>query len=226
MPCAAPARVPVREPAVGAQQLGSAIDYAHAPLPMPESPSPSQHPLAAVLRDGGEAGTSRRLAAFTAAYQELRGIARLQLQHERQNHTLQPTALVNEAFLRLHGSAVPVPTEPAALLAAAANTMRRVLVDHARARGRNKRGGATLRVPLDSLQLATIADAGQLLDLDAALDELKGLEPRLAEQTQLRLFAGLDDLEIATTLGISDRTVRRDWTLARAFLQRRLYGDA
>jgi len=183
---------------------------------------PSRDRLNSALGDEGADGVIRRSAVFTEIYEELRAIARQQLQNERRNHTLQPTALVNEAFLRLSGSSAPVPTDPAALLAAAANTMRRVLVDHARARGRDKRGGARQRVPLDSLQLATSAGAAQLLDLDAALDALKQLDLRLAEHAQLRLFAGLGDPEIASTLGISDRTVRRDWTLARAFLQRHL----
>lgn len=187
---------------------------------MPSDPRPVEH-LTALLQDLHGDATERRTAAFSSIYADLRRIARQCLARERSGHTLQATALVHEAWLRLFGTE-QVFANGQEFLAAAANTMRRVLVDHARARGRQKRGSAPRRIPLDAVQLATVADATEILAIDEAVQALDQLDPRLAEQTKLRLFAGLDDLEIAAALGISDRTVRRDWLLARAFLHRQL----
>jgi RNA polymerase sigma factor (TIGR02999 family) len=187
---------------------------------MPPDPRPVEH-LTSLLQDLHGDAAQLRTTAFSGVYAELRRIARQYLARERAGHTLQATALVHEAWLRLFGTE-QVFGNGQEFLAAAANTMRRVLVDHARARGRQKRGSAPRRVPLDALQLATVADATEILAVDEAVQALDQLDPRLAEQTKLRLFAGLDDVEIAAALGVSDRTVRRDWMLARAFLHRQL----
>jgi RNA polymerase sigma factor (TIGR02999 family) len=128
---------------------------------------------------------------------------------------------VHEAWLRLFGTRQHFANE-AEFLAAAANTMRRVLIDHARGRGRQKRGAGVRPIPLDAVELATRADAEELLAIDEAVAELERRDPRLAEQAKLRLFAGLDEAEVANALAIGERTARRDWVLIRAFLQRHL----
>ncbi len=186
---------------------------------MPSDQPPSTERLTLLLQAAGDQASNQRAVAFSSVYTELRRIARQHLAQERIGHTLQATALVHEAWLRLFGNQQSFASGQE-FLAAAANTMRRVLVDHARARGRQKRGGGQRKVPLDALQLATMADADDVLCLDEAVSALEQRDPRLAEQVKLRLFAGLEEAEVAAALGISDRTARRDWVLARAFLQR------
>ena len=185
------------------------------------SPSPEQ--LTQLLQQAASSADADRSALFAAAYGELRRLARHHLGNERKDHTLQPTALVHEAFLRLAGSELPLDLgDRAQFFAAAATAMRRILVDHARGKGRDKRGGGRRRLPLDGLELATQADPDTVIAIDLAIAELEGLDQRLAQLARLRLFAGLDEAEISDVIGVSDRTVRRDWLLARAFLQRHL----
>lgn len=194
---------------------------------MPSDPVPPEQ-LTLLLRQAADGDTERRHAAFAAVYGELRRLARAELAGERANHTLQATALVNEAFLKLAGVPIGGPpiTERGQFFAAAAAAMRRILVDHARGRGRSKRGGGQRRLPLDALELATGADTDLVLAIDDAVRALEARDPRLAELAKLRLFSGLEDAEIATALGVSERTVRRDWLLARAVLQRDLLEEA
>ncbi|MCB9886925.1 MAG: sigma-70 family RNA polymerase sigma factor [Planctomycetes bacterium] len=187
---------------------------------MPKDPSSTER-LTMLLQAAGDDAGAQRSVAFSSVYAELRRIARQHLAQERIGHTLQATALVHEAWLRLFGNQQSFGSRQE-FLAAAANTMRRILVDHARARGRRKRGGGQRKVPLDALQLATMTDADDVLSVDEAVTALEQRDPRLAEQVKLRLFAGLEEAEVAAALDISDRTARRDWVLARAFLQRHL----
>jgi RNA polymerase sigma-70 factor (ECF subfamily) len=158
-------------------------------------------------------------------YDELHRRAQAYLRRERRDHTLQPTALVHEAFLRL----ARVASEPgmawesrAQFLALAAVMMRRVLVDHARARTSDKRGGAWVRVTLDESVAWEPARELDLLDLDAALVELSAQDARQARLVELRFFGGLPLDEAATVMGVSLATAKRDWALARAWLYRRL----
>lgn len=162
---------------------------------------------------------------FPLVYDELRGLAVRHLRGERAGHTLQPTALVHEAYLRL------VPRENVALrdraqfLAVAAQAIRRVLVDHARGKLRAKRGKRPLRVSMADVAGATPPPDLNLLALDEALDRL-GAEDDLNRQVvELRFFGGMTDDEAASALGIGGRTVRRRWTYARAWLYRELSGD-
>lgn len=187
---------------------------------MPHDPPETQR-LTLLLQEVGEHAAGRCSAAFAGVYGELRRIARQHLGHERIGHTLQATALVHEVWLRLFGTRQTFASGQE-FLAAAANTMRRVLVDHARAKRSEKRGGGRRQLPVDALQLATTQDPDQVLAVDEALVALEARDARLAEQTRLRLFAGLEEAEVAATLGVSERTARRDWLLARAFLQRHL----
>jgi RNA polymerase sigma factor (TIGR02999 family) len=159
-------------------------------------------------------------------YEELRTIAAAQLRGERQEHTLQPTALVHEAYLRLSEQRRRQWKERRQFFAVASRLMRQVLVDHARARAAAKRGGEATRIEVTSLDaLGEIAAAPQVFDvlpLDEALTRLAALQPRLAKVVELRFFGGLEVEETATLLDCSPRTVKRDWALARAWLIREL----
>ena len=160
---------------------------------------------------------------FPLIYGELRRIARRYLAGERRNHTLQPTALVHEAWLRLQKDRAVLQGRTQ-VLALAAQAMRRLLVDHGRHHRRLKRGGDRRRVTLDDLLNASTAavPVEDLLALEAALARLEETDPRGAQIVVLRFFAGLSVPEVAEHLGISIRTVEGDWTHARAWLRREL----
>lgn len=180
---------------------------------------------------------------FPLVYQELRQLAAKQLRGESPTHTLQPTALVHEAYLRLvpapaggNGSAPPCDASQRPLsfedqthfFATAAQAMRRILVDHARHKKRLKRGAQWQRVPIDLSQLqdesSRLDTPDYLLSLDQALDELKQVDPTAAELVHLRYFAGLTVDQAAGALGISSRTASRTWNFARAWLLDRIAG--
>ena len=156
------------------------------------------------------------------AYDELRAVAAGLMTRERTGHTLQPTALVNEAFLRLVDADDLTPNDRGHFVGIAARVLRRVLVEHARARGTDKRGGGAHRVTLDSRVLGTDAAEVDTLALDEALDKLGALDGRPARVVELRFFGGLTIAETADALGVSKRTAELDWSLARAFLRREL----
>lgn len=221
----------------------------------PSAPAPGERPLGGddvAAHDSRHARTPsvgdadvRRLmeqtADWTAAdsatllqrvYGQLRALAAERLRHESAGHTLAPTALVHEAYLRLVGRPASDSSDQPGIrwqnrghfFAAAAESMRRVLIDHARAKGRDKRGGKDGRppkpVPLDLMELAADDDPQQILSVDDALQRLEAMDAPLAHMVRLRFFAGLTEAETAEVLGVSDRTVRRDWTVARAWLRR------
>jgi RNA polymerase sigma factor (TIGR02999 family) len=172
----------------------------------------------------GDAAASERLLALL--YGDLKQRARRQLGHERRDHTLQPTALVHEAYLRLVQQVDVSWQNRAQFLAMAAVMMRRVLVDHARGRGAGKRGGAWVRVPLEGDLGAMAAPEADFGDLDRALHELAAQDARQARLVELRVFGGLSYDDAAEVLGVSAATARRDWTIARAWLFRRLQRHA
>jgi len=165
---------------------------------------------------------------FPLIYGELKKVARRYLGRERRNHTLQPTALVNEAWLRLehqHGSEWQGRTHG---LAIAAQAMRRLLVDHGRGQKRQKRGGGAAPIALDDLVKAATTGAvpvEDLLTLEAALTKLETIDPRAAQVVSLRFFSGLSAPEVAEHLKVSLRTVEADWTHARAWLKREISGE-
>jgi RNA polymerase sigma factor (TIGR02999 family) len=162
----------------------------------------------------------------SAAFGELRAIARRRLRNERADHTLQPTALVNEVYLRLFSSGDEVRyANRAHFFSAAAETMRHILLEHARNRGRQKRGGGRQRVPLAMADVAFEADRDDVEAVDAALRKLEARDAALAQIVKLRFYAGLNHEEIAEALGSSERTIRREWKLAEAFLARELARD-
>lgn len=153
-------------------------------------------------------------------YEELRRLARLQMRSERKSHTLQPTAVVHEAYLRLIDLELDW-QDRAHFLCMTARTMRRVLVDHARARNAAKRGAGAIRLTLDDAFAVTEPDI-DILALDLALIELQSHEERPAKVIELHYFGGLSYKEIAEVLQISENTVDRDLSFARAWLQRAL----
>ncbi len=159
---------------------------------------------------------------FAQLYNELRAIAQRQLRNERGGHTLQATSLVNEAWLRLSSSEGSEWSGHSEFMGAAANVMRRILVDYARARGRLKRGGESGPIMLAEWHAALPGNTIDILAVDEALVRLEQLYPRQARIVVLRFFAGLTVPEVAALLGLSKETVKRDWAMARAWLSLRL----
>jgi RNA polymerase sigma factor (TIGR02999 family) len=158
-------------------------------------------------------------------YEQLRARARKEMAAERPEHTLQPTALVHEAYMRLVGNRELTWQSRAHFYVAAAEAMRRILIEHARKRGRIKRGGNLRRVPLDVVDLAERGDIEEVVSLDDAVRRLEERDKRAADVVRLRFYTGLSEAEVAAALGVTNRTVRRDWALARAWLLRALTAD-
>ena len=173
---------------------------------------------------GGSESALERLMPLV--YGQLRLIARRHLRHERPDHSLQATALVNEAYLRLVDVNRVDYHDRAHFFAMAARVMRRVLVDHARARRYQKRGGSGVRVTLDD-GLVAVGERGQdLVALDDALEALEKVAERKCRVVELRFFAGLSNEEAADALGVSTDTVMRDWSFAKTWLKRELARNA
>ena len=155
-----------------------------------------------------------------AVYAQLRELARRQMAHERGDHTLQTTALVHEAYLRLFGSGHVHFESQQHFFRAAAEAMRRILIEHARNRGRAKRGGRHQRVPLDLADAAVEMDRDDLLYFDELIEKLQEQSPEAATFVRLRFYVGLSVDEIAESLGVHRRTVLREWKYAKAWLYR------
>jgi RNA polymerase sigma factor (TIGR02999 family) len=170
----------------------------------------------------GDSSVEGRL--MEAVYDDLRRKAAGILRHESPGHTLQPTALVNEAYLRLVDQRRVAWQNRAHFLAVAARLMRRILVDYARRRRAAKRGGQAARVTLEDFAARPGSTPLDLLELDEALAELAALDPRQARIVELRAFGGLSVEEAAEVVGVSPATVKRDWSFAQAWLERRLRG--
>ncbi len=171
------------------------------------------------LRQGDQQAEEKLIPLI---YGELRQLAGRYMRGERQGHSLQPTALVHEAYLRLTDMKEANWQSRAHFFAVAAQLMRRILIDHARSHHAHKRGGLAQIVPFDEAFAASFASSEQLLVLDEALDRLAKLDPRQGRIIELRFFAGLTEEETGQVLGISPRTVKRDWRLAKAWLYRQL----
>jgi RNA polymerase sigma factor (TIGR02999 family) len=154
-------------------------------------------------------------------YNELRRVARFHLQRERADHTLQSTALVHEAYLRLLGNQPPELRNRPHFIAVASRLIRQILVDYARERGAAKRDGG-LRVPVEYLEGLPITGDADLLALNDALNDLYGTDERQAKIVDMKFFGGLSSPEVAEVLGLSRATVDRDWSTARAWLHREL----
>jgi RNA polymerase sigma-70 factor, ECF subfamily len=165
----------------------------------------------------GEADAKGEL--FSLLYPELKRIAETRLRPERPDHTLQPTALVSEFFLRLAKHSTLTWRNRAHFLAVASQAMRRSLIDYARARKADKRGGGALLLRIDDLSIASRSGGLDALEFNDLLEKMALEEPRMAQVAELRCFGGLTHEEIGETLGIDERTVKRDWEVAGAWLR-------
>jgi RNA polymerase sigma factor (TIGR02999 family) len=181
-----------------------------------------QHDVTQILREwsGGDRDAPERLMPLV--YDEMRRLARSFLARERDGHTFQPTALVNEAYLRLVDQTRVNWQNRAHFYGIASSMMRRVLIDHARAHATEKRGGVAVHLSIDDVQVPVEKRAASFLALDEALEKLAQMDPRKARIVEMRFFGGLSDEEIAEVLGVSSRTVLRDWKTARLWLYREL----
>jgi RNA polymerase sigma factor (TIGR02999 family) len=185
---------------------------------MEEGTSPASH----LLRAWGRGDLQARDELVPVVYRELRRRAGAYLRRERPDHTLQPTALVHEAYVRLMGQERVAWQNRAHFFAMAAQMMRRVLIDHAREHQAAKRPGAAVKVVLDDRVGTTQPRACELIALDQALVELARIDPRQGQIMELRYFGGLSEQEVAAVLSISRATVTREWHTARAWLYRRM----
>lgn len=188
---------------------------------------PSARPTAGevtVLLHRMHAGDSAALGRLLPlVYDELRAAARRALAREQPGHTLHPSDLVHEAYFKLVGAGGTDWQDRAHFHAVAARTMRQVLVEHARRRLAGKRGGGAVHVTLGDVESARPAGDEELVALDDALERLDAVQPRLRTLVEHRYFGGLSERETAEVLGVSERTVQRDWARARAWLHKELY---
>jgi len=178
--------------------------------------------VSVLLRAWGRGDLIARDELMTLVYEELRRLAGAYLRRERGSHTLQPTALVHEAYMRLAAQDRTTWKNREQFFGIAAQMMRRILVDHARSHQAAKRPDAAGRVVLDE-RLASVEPRDcELLELDEALTELEAVDSRLARIVELRYFGGLSEQEVASLLGVSRSTITRDWHTAKAWLFRRI----
>lgn len=180
--------------------------------------------ITAILERWREGDSAAFEVLLPLVYDELRGLAGHYLGKERRDHTLEPTALVHEAYLRLAKVTTLEAHDRSHFFAVAARMMRRILVDHARLQVAKKRVGAHQKLPLDEARLLSQEGPEQLLEVHEALSKLEARHPRAARQVELRYFAGLTEGEAAEALGLSRTTTTRDWRLARVWLFKHLKG--
>ncbi len=183
----------------------------------------AQGPITQLLRAraAGDAAADSRLAVLI--YDELHRLAERQMRGERGGHTLTPTALIHEAWLRLAAEDAAQAQDRGQFYALAARRMRQVLIDHARRRDADKRGGGIVAITLSRAAEESVGGGDiDALALEQALNQLEAMDPRKARVVELRYYAGLEMAEIAATLDISRATAQRDWEVARAFLHLRL----
>lgn len=183
-------------------------------------PTLSQQEVTQLLAAWGDGDLSALDKLFPLVHAELRRIAGRQMSHERPGHTLQATALVNEAYLKLAGQEGLEWQNRSHFFAVCAQVMRHILIDHARAHARDKRGGGAVQVPLEDAVLINGQPPEQLLALDEALKTLEHVDPQKGKLVELRYFGGLSIEETADVLNISPRTVRREWRRSKAWLYR------
>ncbi|HWC73309.1 MAG TPA: sigma-70 family RNA polymerase sigma factor [Gemmatimonadales bacterium] len=182
----------------------------------------SKGDVTGVLREWNEGDDEARKRLIPLVYRELRRLAARSLRSERPDHTLQPTALVHEAYQKLADAGGIRWKDRAHFFAVTAGIMRRILVDHARKRAALRRGGKIEKVPIEEPGAAGSMPDADVIAVDEALSELVKLDPRQARIVELRFFAGLNTEEAAEAMGVSRATVQRDWTVARAWLRHRL----
>lgn len=181
-----------------------------------QPPSPTE--VTRLLKDWGSGDSAALDQLIPIVYDELRTVAARYLRRERQDHTLQPTALVNEAYLRLIDQKAVKWQNRAHFMGVAAQMMRRILVDHARSHHRAKRGGGASQVSLDEAIAVSEERADDLVELDEALTALAAFDDRKSRVVEMKYFGGLSVQETAEVLNVSEITVARDWKLAKAWL--------
>ena len=208
----------MERPATHPGKLKTVFDKPEAYKMMPDSPKSKVPPLV----NGGHAGDKAVSTLMPVVYDELRRLARHYLRRERPGQSLQATALVNEAYLRLKKDKRQPWQNRTHFFAIAATCMRQILVERARARNAAKRGGEQVRITLDDAVAAGGETSLDLLALDEALARLAVFDPEQARIVELRFFAGLSIEESAEVLGVSPATVKRGWTMAKAWLKREL----
>jgi RNA polymerase sigma factor (TIGR02999 family) len=189
-----------------------------------QAPGPGE--ITALLRRMRSGDAEARDRLFPLVYDELRRAAQRALRGERPDHSLRATELVHEVYLKLGGTADAPWHDRAHFVGVAARAMRQILVDHARRRGAVKRGGGWARTTLEDVGASDAMPPEEILALDEALSRLDTFDPRLRAVVEYRFFGGLGDREIAELLGVSERTINRDWTKARAWLYRELYPES
>ncbi len=181
------------------------------------------HAVTRLLRDWNSGNPAAEAHLMPLVYDELRRLARAQLRGERAGHTLQPTALVHEVYLRMVDQREQVSWQSRAhFFHVAVRVMRRILIDHARERNAAKRGGEVAKISLDATEIPQEETAAGLLALDEGLQNLARLHPRHGQIVELKFFAGLEMKEIAELLQLSERTVFREWNAAKLWLCREL----
>ena len=186
------------------------------------SKTPKQHEITQLLAEWSDGNQSALDELYPLVYDELHRLARRYMSRERQGHTLQTTALINEAYVRLVDQRNVHWANRSHFFAISAQIMRRILIDHARRHAYAKRGGGAQQVSLDEAAIVTRTAGAELLRLDEALKSLAEMDPRRSQVVELRYFGGLNNEEIAGVLNISENTVTRDWNMARAWLHQQL----
>jgi RNA polymerase sigma factor (TIGR02999 family) len=182
--------------------------------------TPGAHDVTRLLTEAGDGKPHAAGTLLSLVYEELRKLAAHRMANERGDHTLQATALVHEAYVRLVGEPDLNWENRAHFFAAAAEAMRRILIEHARAKQGPRRGGGRGKLPMDVLDLAAADDLEPILDLEQAISRLEKEDADAARVVQLRFYAGLSIEEAAAALGTSCSTVKREWSFARAYLFR------
>ena len=188
-----------------------------------DEPSVSPHRVTQLLREWTQGDDSALAELTPLVYEELRRLAHHYMEGERPNHTLQTTALVNEAYLRLADQTNPNWQSRAHFFAVAARAMRRILVSYARSNRAQKRGGGGTKIELDEAAILSPEQSNEIVDVHEALEKLGKLDSRKARVVELKYFGGLNHDEIAEVMKISTVTVRRDWVFAKAWLYDELH---
>jgi RNA polymerase sigma factor (TIGR02999 family) len=193
---------------------------------MKKDPPPEEHEITQLLTEWSEGNQHALDELYPLVYDELHRLARRYMSRERKGHTLQTTALINEAYVRLVDQRSVQWANRSHFFAISAQIMRRILIDHARRHAYAKRGGGARPVSLDETATVVDNDLSEFLRLDEALKSLAERDPRRSQVVELKYFGGLNNDEIAGVLKISKNTVIRDWNMARAWLYAQLTGSA
>jgi RNA polymerase sigma-70 factor (ECF subfamily) len=188
--------------------------------------TPKQHEITQLLAEWSDGNQSALDELYPLVYDELHRLARRYMSRERQGHTLQTTALINEAYVRLVDQRNVHWANRSHFFAISAQIMRRILIDHARRHAYAKRGGGAQQVSLEEAATVARSAGSELIRLDEALKSLAEMDPRRSRVVELRYFGGLNNEEIAGVLNISENTVTRDWNMARAWLYQQLTESA